>query len=82
MRIVQLDNDLRIVQLFDAAIHVDEGVEGVEISDQDFHAVWEHGVLGDWKFHDGAFVLDPLPVEIPIPATGAIVSGEIPRSIL
>lgn len=76
MIIAVLDENSRIVVMFDTEVHVDPGVEGVEISRDDLQRVAADGRLGDWLVEGGKVIHSPQPE----PAVES--SGQIPTAIL
>lgn len=83
MLIAVLNEDQRIVLVFDTEVHVDEGVTGVEIDRDTFEHIFANGgSFGDWIYNDGVFSFDPLPPPPPPKKATTPQPGEIPRSVL
>jgi len=62
MYLAQLDEADRLVTVFNNTQYIEQGVKLVNMPEDTFKLVWESGSHGDWKYLNGQFFYDPLPV--------------------
>lgn len=83
MLLAVLNDEQRIVLVFDTEVHVDEGAAGVEIDRGTFEQIFaKGGHFGDWVYSEGGFTFDPPPPPEPPQNTATMPSGSIPGSVL
>lgn len=59
MYFVTLNEDKTIICVYDKEVYVDENVELIPITDEQFEKIWKSGRNGDWILQDGVLIHNP-----------------------